>query len=177
MWGPRWFRDWCYQTFKQECTDNLSTFFQREKWGGWGVSHSSSEGWALQPTPQTTANMARAALLGDHRLLYTPSVLKHILCNSPDNDLKTNPITISDQADTFQKTKKSQTEFLLPCESLNTLSSIIKNKELLSFYLKPHTHSPTHRYECIYVWWSQVTGFAFILIFLALILLSIHAKH
>lgn len=60
----------------------------------------------MQPTPQTTANMARAALLGDHRLLYTPSMLKHNLCNSPDNDLKTNPITIADKADTFQKKKK-----------------------------------------------------------------------
>lgn len=167
MWGPRWFCDWCYQTFKLECTDNLCTFFPREKWGGWGVSHSFSEGWALQPTPQTTANMARAALLGDHRLLYTPSMLKHILCNSPDNDLKTNPITIADKADTFQKKKKKP----------NWILASLWKPELLSCYLKPHTGSPTHRYECIYVWWSQVTGFAFILIFLALILLNIHAKH
>lgn len=79
MWGPRWFCDWCYQTLKQEWTDNLCIFFRREKWGGWGISHSSSEGWALQPTPQitTTANMARAALLRNSWLLYTPSMETH----------------------------------------------------------------------------------------------------
>lgn len=140
MWGPRWFCDWCYQTFKLECTDNLCTFFPREKWGGWGASHSFSEGWALHPTPQTTANMARAALLGDHRLLYTPSMLKHILCNSPDNDLKTNPITTADKADTFQKKKKKKAK-LNSCFPLKAWIAVLLPK---ATHTKPNTQIWVH---------------------------------
>jgi hypothetical protein len=54
----------------------------------------------LHPTLTTTEDIAAAAILEDDRLVYTAyTILKLILCNSSSNDLKTNPVIISDEED------------------------------------------------------------------------------